>query len=93
MGEIWSKTCEQGRDRRDQLEPPAAAPSSLPLAVPAGLAPSVAVGAVVAHKVPQACLKLTVATVLVLSSVILIAKLLLEAGDDESSGSGTPGLE
>ena len=61
--------------------------------MPPGLAPSVAVGAVVAHKVPQACLKLTVATVLVLSSVILVAKLLLEAGDDESSGSGTPELE
>ena len=46
--------------------------------IAAGLAPCCAIGAVVAHKVPADTLKLIVASVLVLSAVILIAKLLVE---------------
>ena len=64
-------------------------------AIAAGLAPCVAIGAVIAHRVPKSTLKLTVATVLVVSAVVLIVKLVVERlleeqGDGSSSqGSGS----
>lgn len=65
-------------------------------AIALGLAPCVAVGAVIAHRVPKSTLKLTVATVLVASAVVLIAKLVVERlldteSDGSSSSQGTGG--
>jgi uncharacterized membrane protein YfcA len=59
-------------------------------AIALGLAPCVAIGAVIAHRVPKATLKLTVATVLVVSAVVLIVKLVVERllDDDGSSAAG-----
>lgn len=50
----------------------------LAVAIALGLAPCAALGAVIAHKVPEAMLKLIVSSVLVLSAVILVTKLLLD---------------
>jgi len=55
-------------------------------AVAIGLAPFVAVGALIAHRVPKATLKLTVAVVLVVSSVVLIGKLVIETLIDDGGG-------
>jgi uncharacterized membrane protein YfcA len=63
-------------------------------AIALGLAPCVAVGAVIAHRVPKSTLKLTVATVLVVSAVVLIAKLVLEKlVGAESDGSSSQGAD
>lgn len=59
-------------------------------AIALGLAPCVAIGAVIAHRVPKSTLKLTVASVLVISAVILILKLVVErwlVADGSGSGS------
>jgi uncharacterized membrane protein YfcA len=51
---------------------------ALALALSAGIAPCVAIGVGIAHRVPAARLKLVVATVLVVSSAVLIVKFVLE---------------
>ena len=63
----------------------------LAAAITLGLAPSVAVGAVAAHHVAEARLKLVVSAVLVLSSLVLCGKLLLEelGGKEDSSSSSS----
>eukprot|EP01052_Picozoa_sp_SAG31_P028453 SAG31_NODE_2749_length_5147_cov_1.972662_2_plen_86_part_00 len=48
----------------------------------AGLAPCVAVGSIIAHKVPADQLRLVVAVVLCLSTIFFILKLALEMADD-----------
>ena len=53
------------------------------MAIAAGLAPCCAIGAIIAHKVPEATLKLIVSSVLVLSAVILVVKLIIEEADKD----------
>ena len=50
----------------------------LGLSIAAGLAPGTALGALIAHRVPAGRLQLVVALVLVVSSVVLVLKLITE---------------